>query len=115
LEFDPGLYFKNEFQILVDSYINCTDENNVKISVTLNGAALSPVNLAKDMYNDEHNLQEIEWIDITADDLYNAIKDKNLVLSKFKSELKFVTRSKKYNVKKITTCGNGTQFSSSSV
>ena len=43
------------------------------------------------------NIKDIEWIEITADDLYNAIHDKGVILSKFKFGLKEINPKRSHS------------------
>lgn len=99
VKFHPGLYFKNEFKILVDSYIECHD-NDIKIYVSL-------YDKDKDIFyislsDEDKNI----GINITSDDLYNAINNKDIILSKFGSNLNYINPNNSYIMKKTLKNNN---------
>lgn len=85
--FNLSKYFKNEFNILIDTYYEHdgdSNSDNIKIYVYPrkdNNDTMSYLGFGSDTI--EKQLKKMNPIEITMDELYESNKDKNVILGKF--------------------------------
>ena len=88
LYFNISKYFKNEFNILVDTYYKHNDnDDDVKIFIyprkNNDDTTLCDCFRSYNAKEIEENLRKANLIEITTDELYKSNKDKNIILNKF--------------------------------